>query len=118
MPALESDSVDDEYDDMPALESDSVDDEYADMPQVIDLTNENDDGHDDNPLNYDFTYLNDETYKFEKITIDGVNYFHDKYGDITGCVNLLLCLDSNLDLEAVRIYSPNLNIENAFHIQY
>jgi len=136
MPALEGDSdvemgglEDDSEDEMPALEGDSDDD----MPALEDeettnsnqFVNELEDSSQSftggavslNPLNYDFTYLNHQTHKFENITIDGLHYYHDKYGDVTGYMNLLLVFDSNQDLEAVSIYNPNLDIENTLPIQ-
>ena len=113
MPALEDDMPDDDmpdegYDSMPSLESDSDDS----MPAL-----EGDPNDGNNVFNYDYTYLNNQTHKFENIYIDGIHHYHDKYGDVTGFANLLLVFDSNQDLEAVGFYNPDLEIENTLPIQ-
>ena len=101
----------------PAIVNNFDENEYVDMPPLIDLTNEESDDENcydedcDNPLHYNYSHLNNEIHRFENITINGVHYFHDKYGNVTGCQNLLLVFDSNGDLEAVDIYKPNLNID-------
>ena len=101
-----------QYIDDPAIVNNFDENEYVDMPPLIDLTNEESDDEDcDNPLHYDYSHLNNEIHRFENMTINGVHYFHDKYGNVTGCQNLLLVFDSNGDLEAVDIYKPNLNID-------
>jgi hypothetical protein len=101
-----------QYIDDPAIVNNFDENEYVDMPPLIDLTNEEGDDEDcNNPLHYDYSYLNNEIHRFENMTINGVHYFHDKYGNVTGCQNLLLVFDSNGDLEAVDIYKPNLNID-------
>ena len=101
-----------QYIDDPAIVNNFDENEYVDMPPLIDLTNEESDDEDcDNPLHYDYSHLNNEIHRFENIIINGVHYFHDKYGNVTGCQNLLLVFDSNGDLEAVDIYKPNLNID-------
>ena len=75
------------------------------MPELEDEMPELED--ENNVLNYDFTYLNHQTSRFENIYVDGVHHYHDKYGDVTGYVNLLLVFDSNQDLDPVGIYNPN-----------
>ena len=99
----EYDETSDLEDEMPDLE-DEMPDLVDDMPDLV---------YENNVLGYDFTYLNHQTSRFENIYVDGVHHYHDKYGDITGYVNLLLVFDSNLDLEPVGIYNPNLDIENS-----
>ena len=101
-----------QYIDDPAIVNNFDENEYVDMPPLIDLTNEESDDEDCyNPLHYNYSHLNNEIHRFENITINGVHYFHDKYGNVTGCQNLLLVFDSNGDLEAVDIFKPNLNID-------
>jgi len=72
MPPLEDD------DEMPPLEDDD------EMPPLED---------DDEmpPLEDDVVDLtNDDAPYFEHITINGIEYFHDKYGNVTGTPNLLM----------------------------
>ena len=83
----------------------------SDYNEMSDLEDEMPDLEDENCIfNYDFTYLNHQTSRFENIDIDGVHHYHDKYGDVTGRANLLLVFDSNQDLEPVGIYIPNVDI--------
>ena len=43
------------------------------------------------PLEDDVVDLtNDDAHYFEHITINGIEYFHDKYGNVTGTPNLLM----------------------------
>ena len=108
------DEMPDLVDEMPDLE-DEMPDLVDEMPDLVDempdLVDEN------NVFNYDFTYLNNQISRLENIYMDGIHYYHDKYGDITGYVNLLLVFDSNQDLEAVGVYNPNLDIESSLPFQ-
>jgi len=93
---------------MPDLEMPDLEMPDLEMPDLVD---------DNNVFNYDFTYLNHQTSRFEKIHMDGILYYHDKYGDVTGRANLLLVFDSNQDLEPAGFYNPNLDIENSLPFQ-
>jgi len=42
--------------------------------------------------------------QLENITIDGVHYFHDKYGIITGHTHLLMKWDRNGDMEPIGFF--------------
>jgi hypothetical protein len=118
----DDDMHDGDMPEMPELVDDMPDSDmyYDDMPELIDGSDseeESDLVDDNNVFNYDFTYLNHQTSRFENIYMDGIHYYHDKYGDITGYVNLLLVFDSNQDLEAVGVYNPNLDIESSLPFQ-
>ena len=118
----DDDMHDGDMSEMPELVDDMPDSDmyYDDMPELIDGSDseeESDLVDDNNVFNYDFTYLNHQTSRFENIYMDGIHYYHDKYGDITGYVNLLLVFDSNQDLEAVGVYNPNLDIESSLPFQ-
>ena len=118
----DDDMHDGDMSEMPELVDDMPDSDmyYDDMPELIDGSDseeESDLVDDNNVFNYDFTYLNHQTSRFENIYMDGIHYYHDKYGDITGYVNLLLVFDSNQDLEAVGVYNPNLDNESSLPIQ-
>ena len=114
-----------DYDEMPDLEVPNLDVPNLDVPDLDvpdfwppDLEDDMPDLEDANSVfNYDFTYLNHQTSRFEKIHMDGILYYHDKYGDVTGRANLLLVFDSNQDLEPAGIYNPNLDIENSLPFQ-
>ena len=113
-----------DYDEMPDLEVPDLDVPDLDVPNLDvpdfwppDLEDDMPDLEDANSVfNYDFTYLNHQTSRFEKIHMDGILYYHDKYGDVTGRANLLLVFDSNQDLEPAGFYNPNLDIENTLPI--
>ena len=122
MPELVDDMQDGDMPEMPELVDDMQDGDmyYDDMPELVDGSDseeESDLVDDNNVFNYDFTYLNHQTSRFENRYMDGIHYYHDKYGDITGYVNLLLVFDSNQDLEAVGVYNPNLDIESSLPFQ-
>ena len=108
-----------DYDEMPDLEMPDLEMPEGDVPDLVDVPDFwPPDLEDTNSVfNYDFTYLNHQTSRFEKIHMDGILYYHDKYGDVTGRANLLLVFDSNQDLEAVSIYNPDLEIENTLTIE-
>ena len=118
----DDDMHDGDMPEMPELVDDMQDGDmyYDDMPELVDGSDseeESDLVDDNNVFNYDFTYLNHQTSRFENRYMDGIHYYHDKYGDITGYVNLLLVFDSNQDLEAVGVYNPNLDIESSLPFQ-
>ena len=108
-----------DYDEMPDLEMPDLEMPEGDVPDLVDVPDFwPPDLEDTNSVfNYDFTYLNHQTSRFEKIHMDGILYYHDKYGDVTGRANLLLVFDSNQDLEPAGIYNPNLDIENSLPFQ-
>ena len=110
----DDDDNEDDSDELIYLEDDEDDEDGEDDEDDED---DNEFDEDDDVFNYDFTSLNDVTYKFENIIINGVHHFHDKYGDVTGFEHLLLVFDSNQDLEAVSIYNPNLEIESTLPVQ-
>jgi len=108
VPDLEMPDLEMPEGDVPDLEMPDLEMPDLEMPDLEDANS---------VFNYDFTYLNHQTSRFEKIHMDGILYYHDKYGDVTGRANLLLVFDSNQDLEPAGIYNPNLDIENSLPFQ-
>ena len=63
------------------------------------------------PLEDDVVDLtNDDVHYFEHITINGIEYFHDKYGNVTGTPNLLMLRNESYGNPAVGVWDSDNHV--------